>query len=1471
MGERFSLISRLDDAYDEILLEIRKARSRIGKKRRVKLGDLNLHSDFYIQLKSIFSEILVSRFWRNRLFEHPEMGSRARLDLLVFMSELVYWEYERSFWQKLSQVLGNNKRQYSENWLREQMERGFEENGIPLLYSQWGFTKRREFVQTIIAESGFSRQLISQAKKFIIWYFDNYSELDPRKLDQSEFRKILETAPFNWEIDEIFELIRDMVFTVNLLLREIRKRSLSSVDLEDIQILSELEEALGFHPVRGIFGFRNLDDIRELLEELSSRVKPENFYRFLRRKIRNNRSSIKIITPDEKRLTISRPKQVPIYYGEYQIDTGRYTGIQVVPRESLSISQLSRFFDERNRVFHKDGPNYAYISDKHPFEVFQGGGVPEEARRYIIGNKSGYLWYGKQKIGIPLSAEHEGNVFAKLDPRSDIRLNPRLRLDWKKNGLEVVIPSFVCFEPNYRGKTVRLELNGRAIENTTYVIGNDGSLQFLSTRAAAVNPGDRELEVRLITLEDENVVTESSRIILPDKSFLFSYYNRENISAGFRNYASDRFILFTPRKEHVSHGPTVNSRFINEFGFFDVYDVRWDTKESGAFKLETNNLKWEFVSPLEVYLSVETSSKNEHFKPGELNSGFSSNDIHIWLNVRGNSKQLPSIWEGLSIILEKDDDFLTDFSLDQLVKMKFLNKPSKNDFEFKLQGVIQYLIGQKLIDRTIGSYRFILMYRQDQISDMESLSEIEFLLLPQFRIEGSDKLIEERKQTFVSIICDSPLMINSDNQNVNVMQLEILPTASFEKKLKQLQVDQIRKSILLSYPPTKLSVEFFPNIFALRFVTSDNISVRKNVSFTDLLRSKLYILADPTSKVLFRIQGSEKKIPIDENGRGCSDLSELIPLITSERTKLVASCETFTKEFQIIWHTSFKFQADKCTAAPLSREKYLVKLFFTVEGPPNTEIEIRIQDNKLQKHQGLELKIQDIKSGTVDFEIASAEIENASILFINAYGTAGQLDALQMFLQKEFVDNDYQLAAAVDQLYAKLESTTYEELPEFLDSILEINYEPLIQKTASKMFSSEGIYRLWQKYRDKEISESQIHDYFGHFQTEYLPKETNIPIYILKYGCALPFPDLVAEFSKILISRNDGEGVFQVIEELMLPGRINWDKGIEILSVNKKCSSNIIKDIVELEEIEERSEKYIDLMIKICEHFYPELRVKAVEAKDWKRAHDLENSSEILSGTVVNNDYRGIYIPFGKLVGMISIDEIDTAIHGPGRTRGKSRKDYSFLINTQVDYTVLEVNRQKNILIFSEKQATKISVRNKLSEIVAGEVYDATVTGIKEFGVFVEVHNIPGLIRDSELSWDKQKRPKERLRIGDRIEVFVIEVDEVRARLSLSLKRLEENPALDKIEIGMVVKGKVIDIKPYGAFIKLKGGIYGLVHISELSVEKIHHPSEVVSVGKTYDFRILDIDYEEGRIRLSLKQVNKEDLYWGDMRVTRSK
>lgn len=211
-------------------------------------------------------------------------------------------------------------------------------------------------------------------------------------------------------------------------------------------------------------------------------------------------------------------------------------------------------------------------------------------------------------------------------------------------------------------------------------------------------------------------------------------------------------------------------------------------------------------------------------------------------------------------------------------------------------------------------------------------------------------------------------------------------------------------------------------------------------------------------------------------------------------------------------------------------------------------------------------------------------------------------------------------------------------------------------------------------------------------------------------------------------------------------------------------------------------------------------------------------------------------------------------------------KDLGEYLRQTVTFKIIEFNKQKRKIIGSRRvvlqQERELAENEFWGAIEVGKKYKGTVKNLMDFGAFVDVGGVDGLVHVSELSWTKVKHPSEVLKVDDIVEVTVLDFDREKKRVSLSMKKEEENPwfkADERYHVGDIVKGKVVRLVPFGAFIELEKGLDGLVHISQISSKRIAKPGDVLKIGQEVEAKVIEVNIEAKKINLSIKEVKPID------------
>jgi len=265
---------------------------------------------------------------------------------------------------------------------------------------------------------------------------------------------------------------------------------------------------------------------------------------------------------------------------------------------------------------------------------------------------------------------------------------------------------------------------------------------------------------------------------------------------------------------------------------------------------------------------------------------------------------------------------------------------------------------------------------------------------------------------------------------------------------------------------------------------------------------------------------------------------------------------------------------------------------------------------------------------------------------------------------------------------------------------------------------------------------------------------------------------------------------------------------------------------------------------------------RAVKDRGWDELQQLFESKEIIEVTPYDANRGGLLVELEGIRGFLPVSQL-AAGHYPrvsGADKDEILQKLNQLTGVPIRVRILDVSRKDNKLIFSEKEAVKDDMQVRFSELKVGDVVEGVITGVIDFGAFVNVEGIEGLIHISEISWERVEDPRKYVKTGDTVKAKIISID--KDRLSLSLKQTIEDPWLDEVKAfkkGDTVEGKVTRITPFGAFVQLSPSVEALVHVSEMSDEEGIDPEKIFQLNETKRFKVLDIDTEGRKIALSLK------------------
>ena len=356
------------------------------------------------------------------------------------------------------------------------------------------------------------------------------------------------------------------------------------------------------------------------------------------------------------------------------------------------------------------------------------------------------------------------------------------------------------------------------------------------------------------------------------------------------------------------------------------------------------------------------------------------------------------------------------------------------------------------------------------------------------------------------------------------------------------------------------------------------------------------------------------------------------------------------------------------------------------------------------------------------------------------------------------------------------------------------------------------------------------------------------------------------EFKNLLGGKPDATSAEQ--RSAMLPGTILSGKIVEIskdfvvVDVGLKSEG-----LVPIQEFRNPEELVLGNSIEVLLD-YPEdedgqvvlSKEKADREKQWKFI--LENCEEgsIVNGTVLRKVKGGLMVDIG-MEAFLPGSPVDNK-------RIKNLDDY---LNQTFEFKILKINIERKNVVVSRRElleAERISKKAELLETIKiGDVRKGTVKNITDFGVFLDLDGIDGLLHITDMTWKRIKHPSEMVELSQELEVMILSIDKEKGRVALGLKQKENNPWLEieqKYPVGTRVKGRIVNLLPYGAFIEIEEGIEGLIHVSEMSwVKNITDPSEVVNKGDMVEAIVLSIQKEEGKISLGIKQTERNP--WDDV------
>jgi small subunit ribosomal protein S1 len=301
----------------------------------------------------------------------------------------------------------------------------------------------------------------------------------------------------------------------------------------------------------------------------------------------------------------------------------------------------------------------------------------------------------------------------------------------------------------------------------------------------------------------------------------------------------------------------------------------------------------------------------------------------------------------------------------------------------------------------------------------------------------------------------------------------------------------------------------------------------------------------------------------------------------------------------------------------------------------------------------------------------------------------------------------------------------------------------------------------------------------------------------------------------------------------------------------------------------------IDVAVVRLSDYDGNLILSAAQARlneDWKEAAAIQESEENWTGTIAASNKGGLIMPFGGLRGFIPASHVVDVPRG--LEEAERRRHLEELVGTEMTVKIMEVERKRRRLVFSQRLAERENREARKEELLdrleEGNTRTGRVSGICDFGAFVDLGGADGLIHISELAWHRVGHPSEVVEVGQEVEVHILNLDEDGKRIGLSLKRLQPNPwhiVEETYHIGQLVEGTVTRIVPFGAFVSMEPGIEALLHVSQLSHDNNADPQRDLYEGQRLLTRIISIEAARQRLGLSLKEVTEgERIKWEEDR-----
>jgi len=337
------------------------------------------------------------------------------------------------------------------------------------------------------------------------------------------------------------------------------------------------------------------------------------------------------------------------------------------------------------------------------------------------------------------------------------------------------------------------------------------------------------------------------------------------------------------------------------------------------------------------------------------------------------------------------------------------------------------------------------------------------------------------------------------------------------------------------------------------------------------------------------------------------------------------------------------------------------------------------------------------------------------------------------------------------------------------------------------------------------------------------------------------------------------ETAIDVREQDIVEGRVlRVDEDHVVVDIGYKSDGIVPRD--EFGDVELRPGDTVEVYLERKEDRDGQLvlsKERADEVRRWQRVEEIYENEEVVEGTIIRRIKGGMIVElFDGMEAFLPGSQIDV----------RPVRDFESYLEKRMEFRIVKLNPENENIVVSHRELIEDELEEQRQEILdqleVGQVLKGTVKNIVDFGVFIDLGGVDGLLHITDLSWGRVSHPSEVVELDQELEVVVLDYEEERQRISLGLKQLQDHPwenITKKYDEGDVVEGKVVSITNYGAFVELEKGIEGLVHISEMSwTRHIKHPSQMVSLGQLVDVKILNIDEEEQKISLGMKQLEPD-------------